>query len=97
MARLNDIIGMLRSDKQLLKSRFKVKKIGVFGSFASGKETGKSDIDILVDFSSSANYFDLVELGDYLEKKCKRKIDIVTSTSIHPMLKKKILSDAVIA
>ncbi|WP_229704111.1 nucleotidyltransferase family protein, partial [Caldalkalibacillus thermarum] len=37
--------------KPILQEKYNVRKIGVFGSFARGEQTGKSDIDILVEFS----------------------------------------------
>jgi predicted nucleotidyltransferase len=41
-----------------------VKKIGVFGSFAHGEETESSDLDILVEFSSTVGLFHFSKLRD---------------------------------
>jgi len=47
----------LRAYKPIIKERFKVKNIGIFGSFARGEQTLKSDIDILVEFDKEGKTF----------------------------------------
>ena len=68
-----------------------VKKAGIFGSFARGDSTKKSDIDVLIEFNGSL--LDLVGLEMELEKILGRKVDIVTYKGISPYLKKPILKD----
>lgn len=69
-------------------------EVGIFGSFARGEERPDSDIDILVDFGSSRiTLFDLVEIGDSLEEKLKRNVDIVTRRALHPFLKPYVEQD----
>jgi uncharacterized protein len=72
-----------------------VKKAQLFGSFARGEEKHNSDIDILVEMKSSSTLFDLVDLNEQLEKKLKKKVDLLTFRAVHPRLKKIIESDAV--
>ncbi len=52
-----------------------------------------SDIDLLVEFNGEKTLFDLVRLKDSLKKKLGRKIDVLTYDSIHPSLRKSILSE----
>lgn len=40
----------LEKNKALLKKRFGIKNIGIFGSFARGEAKKSSDIDLLVEF-----------------------------------------------
>ena len=74
------IIEKLEKEKDKISEQG-VKKIGVFGSFAKGKEKAESDIDIIVEFDeiTADNYFNLLFL---LEKIFKKKIDLVTSTGL---------------
>ena len=76
------ILTKIENNKNSIKG-FGVKKIGLFGSFAKGKQTKKSDIDILVKFErpSFNNYAALLIL---LEKILKRKIDLITESSLRP-------------
>jgi len=74
-------------------NQYGVKKIGLFGSFATGRNTNNSDIDILVEFKPGEKTFDnYMDLKFFLEDKLKRKVDLVIEKNIKPELKKEILS-----
>ena len=76
--------------------RNNVVKAGIFGSFARGEAKKKSDIDILIEVKARKfSLFDLIRLEMELEKKLGRKVDLLTYNSIHPLLKKKILSEEI--
>ena len=73
-----------------------VAKAGVFGSFARGRQTKESDIDILIEPPERKfSLFDLVELESELEEKLKRKVDLLTYAEINHLLKRRILSEQV--
>ena len=78
------IIKKLEKEKNKLKERG-VKKIGLFGSYAKGKQKDGSDIDILVTFDKIDfdNYMDLIS---FLEKVLKRKVDLVIEKNLVPEL-----------
>jgi len=58
-------------------SRFaQIKKAWLYGSFARGDDSPKSDIDIAVETEKGLSYFDLAEIQFELEKLINRKIDI---------------------
>lgn len=46
---LEEIKKILQAKKAILSKEFKVKEIGLFGSFVHGKQRKESDIDILVE------------------------------------------------
>lgn len=71
----------------------KVKKAGVFGSYARGEQKKASDIDILIEFNGSL--LDLVHLERELQEHLGRKVDLLTYRSIHPLLKKRILQEEI--
>ncbi len=52
-----------------------VERIGLFGSYAKGTAVAASDIDIFVEMP--ANFANLCELYNTLEKEFKVKVDIV--------------------
>ncbi|MCS7163794.1 MAG: nucleotidyltransferase domain-containing protein [Thermodesulfovibrio sp.] len=70
-------------------SSFKVKKIGLFGSFARGKQNKKSDIDLFVEFEEPSfdNFMGLVK---FLEKLFKRKVEIITPAGLESIRIKEI-------
>lgn len=73
--------------------RYGVKRAAVFGSLARGEAKKKSDIDILVDLPEDKSLLDLVGLKLELEEILKRKVDVLTYNSLHPLLKDIILSE----
>lgn len=78
------IIKKIEDNKHKIK-KFKVKKIGLFGSFAKGEEHKKSDVDILVEFEKPTfdNYMNLLYL---LKKLVKRKVDLIIESDLKPEL-----------
>jgi len=72
----------------------KIKRAGVFGSFARGEQKKNSDIDILIQPTKNMGFgFTGIELE--LERKLKRKVDLVSYNGISPYLKNQILSQEV--
>lgn len=78
------IIEKIKKEKMKLKEKG-VKKIGLFGSYAKGKQKQTSDIDLLVTFDKIDfdNYMDLIS---FLEKILKRKVDLVIEKNLVPEL-----------
>jgi predicted nucleotidyltransferase len=87
-----DIKRVLIKNKRLLK-RYKVNKIGIFGSCATGKMKKKSDVDLLVDFDEMIDLFDYVHLTDELQQMLKTKVDLSTPDAIKPYIKPKIMRE----
>ena len=85
-----DIAKKLKEIKPYLKDKFQVSKIGYFGSFAEGKPSGESDIDILVEFSTTPGW-EFFSLEEYLESIFDRKIDLVTQSALRDQIKEQIL------
>ncbi|MFH1325070.1 MAG: nucleotidyltransferase family protein [Nanoarchaeota archaeon] len=95
MKRLKQIQALLASSKGELKKKYKVRELGIFGSYARGQQKKSSDVDILVKFNPKATLFDFVGLGNYLEEKLKIKVDVVSEGGIRPELKNNILKEVV--
>jgi predicted nucleotidyltransferase len=87
-----DIEKILRRNKAILK-KYKVNKVGIFGSFATGKTKKKSDVDLLVEFEDVIDLFDFVHLTDEIQKVLKVKVDLSTPDAIKPYIKPMILRE----
>lgn len=74
--------------------KYHVKKAGIFGSYARNEQKKKSDIDILIELPRGMG-LEFVGLHIELQEKLKKKVDLVTYSSIHPMLKERVLRDEV--
>jgi len=70
-----------------------VKRAALFGSVVKGEATEKSDVDLLVEFEEGKSLLDLAGLKIEIEELLKRKVDVLTYDSIHPLLKQRILSE----
>lgn len=64
----------------------------LFGSFARGEATKKSDIDLLVRFSKPKG-FDWLDAAFEIEDELGRKVDLVTEKSLSPHIRAFILKD----
>jgi hypothetical protein len=70
-----------------------IKLFAIFGSFATGEQKKKSDIDILVKFETGKekSLLNLVRLQFKLQRIFGRKVDLVTMESLNPYIKDSIL------
>ena len=68
---------------------------GIFGSYARGEETEKSDIDVLVRFHPGATLLDLMGLLIFLEEKLGIGVDVVPHDTIRKELKDRIMKEVV--
>jgi len=88
---LKTVINHLQKNKKILYERFGVVRIGIFGSFARGKHTSSSDIDIVVEMEENRkNIHSFLQLKRYLEKETARKIDLGFEHSLKPIVKESI-------
>ncbi len=95
MGRLEEIQEILRQKKPILRERFKVKEIGIFGSFVRGEEKDTSDLDILVELERPVGLIKFIGLQNYLSDELGEKVDLVTKSALKPRIKKNILSEVV--
>ena len=72
----------------LLRERFGVAKIGIFGSTARGDDRPESDVDVLVEFAPGQTTFrNFMELAFYLEDLFGRRVDLVTDQGLSRYLR----------
>ena len=82
----------LKKYKPLLREKFKVKEIGIFGSYARGEESDQSDVDLLVAFDETIGW-EFIDLKDFLEGILDKPVDLVTVNALKPQLKGEILKE----
>ena len=77
--------------------KHEVKRASVFGSFATGSATSRSDVDFLIEYKGkNKSLFDLVDLKFELEEILDRKVDIITVHSVYSGLRERILAEQVV-
>lgn len=95
MNTIDEIKKILARHKDELRESFKLKEIGVFGSYVRGQQKEKSDIDILVEFEEVPGLFKFIELEVYLEEILGIKVDLVMKSALKPVIGKYILKEVV--
>jgi predicted nucleotidyltransferase len=74
--RNKEILEVLRLEKPYLQENFGVLSIGLFGSYAGGKERSDSDIDMLVELKEPRFEF-LAGLQIYLESRLGKPVELI--------------------
>lgn len=94
---LENITNILKEHKEELKAKYGVEAIGVFGSYVKGKQKGKSDIDILVEFKPDAKMglLGFINMENYLSELLGIKVDLVERSALKPRIGKRILREVV--
>ena len=93
-----DVIKEINTVLPILKRRFGISRIGVFGSYSTGTASPESDIDILVTFQEGQETFDnYMDLKFYLEDSFNKKVDLVIEDSIKTRLKDRIMRETLFA
>ena len=79
------IIHQLQQVKTQFFSKYPLKSMALFGSFARNEADKNSDIDILVEFSRPTD-FEIVDLTMDLENIFHKKVDIISRKGVKPNL-----------
>ena len=98
-ARDRELMSVLRKYTNILR-KYKVKRIGLFGSCVRGGQKRRSDVDLLVEFDDNAfdanfnGYFsNYMGLLSFLEELFGRKVDLLTIEMLSPYIKPYILEE----
>ncbi|MCX6688624.1 MAG: nucleotidyltransferase family protein [Methanoregula sp.] len=94
--RKSPVIKKMEAAAPAIRSQFGVTRIGIFGSFARGEQTRKSDVDVLVDFAEGyATLKNFVGLADRLEALFKRKVDLITVEGVDKYIRPKVEAEVI--
>jgi len=93
MKEIEMIMKKLKENMPLLREKYNVKTLGVFGSYIRGEQKKKSDVDILVEFERPLGLLEFVGLELLLSKLLGKKVDLVMKTALKPKIGKHILEE----
>jgi hypothetical protein len=89
----------LRAEKRdailAIATRHGVTAVRVFGSFARGNAGPESDLDLLIERGEHRTPFFPGGLVADLEQELGRKVDVTSTSALHPSLRGEILREAV--
>ncbi len=81
---------ILRKKYPYLVSKYGIRRIGLFGSYAKEEQTEDSDIDIVAEFEKPIG-LKFIEFTEYLEKILGKKTDVLTPEGIKSIRVQKII------
>lgn len=77
-----------------IAGRHGVRGVRLSGSFLRGQQKPDSDLDLLVEFESGRDLFDLIELKQELESRLHRRVDVLTEKGLSPYIREEVLREA---
>jgi uncharacterized protein len=86
---------ILNNNKIQFQNNFKIKEIGIFGSYIKSEQTKKSDLDVLVEFENPIDFFDYLEFEEYLTNLLGIKVDLVMKKALKPNIGRNILKEVI--
>ena len=95
MDKLPQIKEIINKHRNVLRDKYKVSSISLFGSYVRNEQTPGSDLDILVEFSETIDLFEFVQLEDYFSQLLDCKVDLIMKNSLKSQIKHAILSEAI--
>ena len=95
MSDLDKIKKTLVQNKRILQEQFKVKELGIFGSYARGEQKKNSDVDILVVFSQTPGLFDYMKVENCLSDILHKKVDLVMKGALKPRIGRNIMREVI--
>ncbi|HHT9132744.1 MAG TPA: nucleotidyltransferase family protein [Candidatus Tripitaka californicus] len=95
MKTLKEIKTLLKQHKEELRKRFKVKEIGIFGSYVRDEQEKNSDLDVLVEFEEDAklSLIEFIHLQNLLSDLLGVKVDLVEKKCLKPYIGRRILQE----
>ena len=91
----SQIFEILRDKKSYFQEKYNISEIGIFGSYARGEERTESDVDILVEYYKTPDFFKFLDLEDELEKLFNKPIDLVSKPALKPLIRDQILKETI--
>jgi hypothetical protein len=90
---IDELRGILRQHLPLLRERYGVQSLGLFGSYVRGEAGPKSDLDLLVRFSRTPGLIRFVELENYLSDLLGLRVDLVMPEALKPNIGQRVLAE----
>ena len=95
MLEISEIKDKIKNELDYLRKEYKVKEIGIFGSYVRGDVEKDSDLDILVTVDLSIDLLAFIDLEQYLSEKLGIKVDLVMKDALKPYIGKQILKEVI--
>lgn len=95
MKNLEEIKAILVQVKSLVKEKYHVSELGIFGDYVKGEVQENSEVNILIDYTEPPSLLDLVDLEYYLSDLLKVKADVISKNGLKGKRRERILSEVI--
>jgi predicted nucleotidyltransferase len=95
MKSFEEIKEIISQSKPIFQEEYKVKEIGIFGSYVRGEQNEDSDVDVLIAFEKPPSLLKFVELENYLSETIGIKVDLVMKQVLKPRIGENILAEVI--
>ena len=95
VSRLEQILQELRRELPRLRREYKIRSLGLFGSYVRQEERSDSDLDLLVEFEETPSLLTFLAIENALSDRLGIKVDLVMKDSLKPSIGKSILAEAI--
>lgn len=92
---MNLLVEKHRTQLRALAERHRMTNVRVFGSMARDDADENSDVDLLVSPLEGASLLDLGGLLMDAQELLGRHVDVVSDRALHPLLRDRILAEAI--
>lgn len=92
---LSEILKLLRNETPKLADRYRLRSLGVFGSYVRTTQDVKSDLDLLVTFHEPPGLLKFIELENHLTDLLGVKVDLVMQDALKPRIGKRVMREVV--
>jgi len=90
-----DIEKIIEEKREELFIKYKIKNIGIFGSYARNNAKERSDIDLIVEFEEPVSLLGVIKAENYLTELLGIRVDLVPKEDIRKELKETILKEVI--
>jgi len=87
------LLRVLRLQMPDLRKRYRVRSLGVFGTYARGRARRSSDLDLLVEFDRAPTLLQFVRLQRELSESLGVRVDLVMRSALKPNIGARILEE----
>ena len=95
MKSFEEIKEILSKSKPMVQEKYKVKELGIFGSYVRGEQNESSDVDILIAFEKAPSLLKFIELENYLSETIGIQVDLVIKQVLKPRIGENILAEVI--
>ena len=94
-ATLKFLADRLSKELPILREKYGVESLSLFGSYVRGEERPDSDVDILVTFHDTPGLLRFIDLENHLAELLEKKVDLVSKNALKPAIGRRVLAEAV--